>query len=185
LLGSCLRLGAAIRDDWDNGTFSATGRVYDYGQHHPQIPDIVSVITQTAEYALRAVVYLADQDEPKTTFVIAEATQVPAGYLSKVMQGLNKAGLVQSQRGLHGGFVLLQKPEKLTVLCVVNAVEPIRRFHECPLGLHGKNLCPLHRKLDDAAKAIEATFGETTISDMTDVPGHRKPLCSFPLQKGT
>ncbi len=142
------------------------------------------MITQTAEYALRAVVYLADQSEPKTTAAIAEVTLVPAGYLSKVMQGLNRAGLVNSQRGLHGGFVLIEDPKELTVLEVVNAVEPIQRYHECPLGLHGKNLCPLHRKLDDAAKSIEESFGSTTIAEMINVPRRRsKPLCSFPLEK--
>lgn len=140
------------------------------------------MITQTTEYALRAIVYLADQDEPRTTAQISEATQVPAGYLSKVMQGLNKADLVSAQRGLHGGFALKDEPDELTVLEVIDAVEPIRRFHECPLGLHGKTLCPLHRKLDDAALSIENTFGDTTIADLINVPRRRKPLCSFPLK---
>lgn len=140
------------------------------------------MITQTTEYALRAIVYLADQDEPRTTAQISEATQVPAGYLSKVMQGLNRAELVSAQRGLHGGFALRDEPDELTVLEVINAVEPIRRFHECPLGLHGKTLCPLHRKLDDAAQSIEHTFGDTTIADLINVPRRRKPLCSFPLK---
>ena len=141
------------------------------------------MITQTAEYALRAVVYLADQTEPKTNTLIAGATLVPVGYLAKVMQSLSKAGLVNAQRGLHGGFVLAVSPDKLSVLQVVNAVEPIRRFKECPLGLHGIHLCPLHRKLDDAAKAIEDTFGDSTIADMVNAPKNRKPLCAFPQSR--
>jgi Rrf2 family nitric oxide-sensitive transcriptional repressor len=141
----------------------------------------VFVITQTAEYALRAMVYLADQKQPRTTSAIAEKTQVPAGYLAKVMQGLSKAGLVHAQRGLHGGFVLVSSADELTILEVVNAVEPIRRYHECPLGLHGKKLCPLHRKLDDAAKTIEDAFGHTTVADLNNVPRSSKPLCKFPL----
>jgi len=41
-----------------------------------------------------------------------------------------------------------------------------------------------HRKLDDAAKSIEDSFGSTTIADMINVPRRRsKPLCSFPLEK--
>lgn len=141
------------------------------------------MISQTAEYALRAVVFLADQSAPRTTAAIAEATHVPAGYLSKVMQGLSKSGFVHSQRGLHGGFALVEDPTKLTVLSVVNAVDPIRRFHECPLGLHGKNLCPLHQKLNDAAILVEETFGDTTVADLNDVPKSRKPLCTFPLAR--
>lgn len=140
------------------------------------------MITQTAEYALRAIVYLADQDQPRTTQEIAERTQVPAGYLSKVLQNLCKSKLVSSQRGLHGGFVLVDSPENISVLQVVNAVDPVRRIHECPLGLHGKNLCPLHRKLDDAARLIEESFGETTILELNSVPRSRKPLCTFPLE---
>ena len=50
------------------------------------------MISQTAEYALRTITYLADQDRtPHTTAQIAEATQIPAGYLAKVMQSLSRA----------------------------------------------------------------------------------------------
>lgn len=143
------------------------------------------MISQTAEYALRAAVYLAEQKEPQTTAQIAEATQVPVGYLAKVMQILSRARIVKAQRGKQGGFTLSHEPKSLTVLTIVNAVDPVRRFHECPLGLHGINLCPLHRSLDDAAKAIEETFGDTTIADLINVPKHRKPLCRFPIPSAT
>lgn len=139
------------------------------------------MISQTAEYALRAVVYLADQDDPQTNAQIAKVTEVPVGYLAKVMQNLSRARIVTAQRGLRGGFTLAHDPDELTVLQVVNTVDPVRRFHECPLGLHGIDLCPLHRSLDDAAKAVEETFGDTTIADLIRVPRHRKPLCRFPV----
>ena len=140
------------------------------------------MISQTAEYALRSVVFLADQDgEPRTTAQIADVTQIPAGYLAKVMQGLSRAHVVDSQRGLRGGFTLMNAPDELTVLEVVDAVDPVRRIHECPLGLHGLDLCPLHRMLDDAAKAVVDTFGDTTIADLLNVRRSRKPLCRFPI----
>jgi len=142
------------------------------------------MISQTAEYALRAIVYLADRnDVPQTTAQIAEETFVPANYLAKVMQALSKAKLVNAQRGPNGGFVLAKPGSVLTVLEVINAVDPIRRFPECPLKLphHGKNLCPLHRKLDDTAILAEQAFGTTTISSLLAVPQTRKPLCRFPL----
>src|SRR4051794_21543855 len=107
------------------------------------------MISQTAEYALRAVVYLAfHKGEPRTVRQLAEPTQVPEGYLAKVMQGLSRAGLVRSQRGLHGGFTLAVPADELTVYDVVQAVDPIHRIKHCPLGLKGHvNLCPLHRRL--------------------------------------
>ncbi|MCA9214384.1 MAG: Rrf2 family transcriptional regulator [Planctomycetales bacterium] len=144
------------------------------------------MITQTAEYALRAIVFLADQNGvPHTTQQIAEVTRVPAGYLAKVMQRLSRAKIVKARRGLNGGFTLINEPSKLSVLAVIDAVDPIQRFHECPLGIdsHGATLCPLHRKLDDAGKAAEEAFGDTTIEELISVPKSRKPLCRFPLKR--
>jgi Rrf2 family protein len=140
------------------------------------------MISQTAEYALRAIVYLADQDGPQTTQQIAQTTRVPAGYLSKVMQSLARAGLVHSQRGLHGGFTLVKKPDELTVWEVVEAVDPIQRIRSCPLGLksHGANLCPMHRRLDDAAALVEEAFRNSTVQELLDEPTASKPLCDFP-----
>ena len=65
------------------------------------------MFSQTVEYALRAVVHLADQaPSPRTTDQIATATLVPKAYLSKVLQGLCHAKIVQSKRGMGGGMVL-------------------------------------------------------------------------------
>lgn len=140
------------------------------------------MISQTAEYALRAIVFLADQGVSQTTQQIAKATRVPAGYLSKVLQGLARAKLVHSQRGLHGGFTLLKSPQDLTVWEVVDAVDPIQRIHSCPLGLksHGVTLCPMHRRLDDAAALVEEAFRSSTVQELLDEPTSSKPLCEFP-----
>ena len=90
------------------------------------------MISQTVEYALRAIVTLAQQgDKPCTVQVISGLTKVPAPYLSKLMQRLVREGLVRSQRGLHGGFILNKKADEMTVLEVVNAVDPIQRIHQC------------------------------------------------------
>jgi len=140
------------------------------------------MLSQTTEYALRAIVFLADQGEARTTQQIAKTTRVPAGYLSKVMQGLSRAGLVDSQRGVHGGFTLARPPKELTIWEVVEAVDPIQRIRSCPLGLkaHGTNLCPLHRRLDDAAAQVEHAFRGTTVQELLDEPTSSKPLCAFP-----
>ena len=78
------------------------------------------MFSQTVEYALRAVAFLASQSpDARNTEQIAKATKVPAAYLSKVLQSLAKARIVRSQRGLHGGFSLVKTPEELTILEVV------------------------------------------------------------------
>ena len=142
------------------------------------------MVSQTAEYALRAVVYLADQrGAPRTTAQIAAVTLVPAGYLAKVMQNLSRAGILKSQRGLYGGFTLAYPAEEMSVLQIVNAVDPLRRYPECPLGIpsHGKRLCPLHSKLDEAAQLVENAFAQTSVAELIEVPASRRPLCRFPV----
>ena len=141
------------------------------------------MISKTVEYALRAVVYLADQDgEPRTTSQIAEVTKVRGPYLSKVLQSLGRAGLVHSQRGLHGGFTLARDAATVTVWDVVDAVEPLQRIHTCPLNLaaHRHRLCPLHKRLDDVLAATEHAFRSTTLADILAEPTTSKPLCNFP-----
>jgi Rrf2 family protein len=144
------------------------------------------MISQTVEYALRAVVHLADQAPAgRTTDQIAEATRVPKAYLSKVLQSLVRGGVVHSQRGLHGGMTLVRTPEELTILEVVNAVEPIGRIRECPLGLptHGVRLCPLHRRLDNALAMVEDAFRRTTLAEVLAEPGESVPLCDVRVEE--
>ncbi|MFO0958169.1 MAG: Rrf2 family transcriptional regulator [Isosphaeraceae bacterium] len=138
------------------------------------------MLSQTVEYALRAVVYLAyEAPAPRTTDQIAAATKVPKAYLSKVLQSLSRSGLVRSQRGIGGGMSLSRDPSGMTLLEVVNAVEPIQRIHTCPLGLgsHGAALCPLHRRLDNALASMESSFGTTTLAEVLSEPSPSVPLC--------
>jgi Rrf2 family protein len=141
------------------------------------------MFSQTVEYALRAVVHLADQaPSPRTTEQIATATLVPKAYLSKVLQGLCHANIVQSKRGIGGGITLVKPPSDLTILEVVNAVEPIGRIRTCPLGLtaHGVRLCPLHKRLDSALAMVEEAFQQTTLAEILAEPTASRPLCEFP-----
>src|SRR5689334_11583479 len=143
------------------------------------------MLSQTVEYALRAVVVLANRaGTPQTAQCIAGATKIPTDYLFKVMQSLTRAGLVSAQRGKHGGFMLARKPAELTILDVVNAVDPLRRIHSCPLGLksHGIRLCALHRHLDSAMAMVEHAFRSTTLADILETPGPIQPLCESMVQ---
>lgn len=131
------------------------------------------MISQTVEYALRAMSHLASLGgAAASSGAIARATRVPRQYLSKVMRDLVCADLVRSFRGPHGGFLLARDPCDITVLDIVNAVDPLRRILTCPLGnpLH-TNLCPLHRCLDDAMAHMEQRFRGTTLGTVLDESG--------------
>lgn len=138
------------------------------------------MFNQTTEYALRAMAVLAlSPDERCSSSALAERTQAPMDYLSKVLQSLAGAGLINGRRGVHGGYQVSRRPDEIQLLEIINAVSPLERIHECPLGIesHGPNLCPLHRKMDEAIAAVADIFRGVTIADLLDQPGQNTPLC--------
>jgi Rrf2 family protein len=138
-----------------------------------------ALLSRTAEYALRAVVRLAAHGgQAQTAQQVAAATGVPAGYLAKILQRLARRGIVASQRGLRGGFTLARDPRSLSLLDVVTIVDPVRRITTCPLGGggHGRDLCPLHRRLDLALAGVERVLAEARVSELLD---HRGPDSSL------
>lgn len=138
------------------------------------------MISQTIEYALRAMMHLAALDPGATanSEAIAAGTKVPQGYLSKILRDLVVAELVTSQRGPNGGFALARRPDRISMLDVVNAVDALQRIRKCPLGNpdHVK-LCPLHRRIDDALDLIERQFKDTTLGEVLASGGKSPAHC--------
>lgn len=137
------------------------------------------MISKTAEYALRAATCMGSQpDRPLSADALAELTKVPRRYLTRVLQDLCAAGIVRSRPGPGGGYELIRPPQQLTILDVINTVEPIERIKVCPLGLktHTK-LCPLHAELDRAYAATEKAFKGVTIKDLVNSSSPVVPLC--------
>lgn len=127
------------------------------------------MLSQTVEYALRAMVHLAalKPEASLNSESIAEQTKVPQGYLSKILRDLVVAGLVVSQRGPNGGFSLARPPDRIAMLDVISAVEPLKRITKCPLGNPAHlRLCPLHQRIDDAVNHLEKVFRSTSLADM-------------------
>lgn len=143
------------------------------------------MISQTAEYALRAVVCLVTANGvAKTRQELSDEGLIPVDYLTRVMQKLSEHDIVSIKRGPGGGYQISQPVKTLTVLDVVSAVEPLARIEHCPLGIaEHEALCPLHAKLDEAAALVEAAFQKTRIIDLVSATGQRsgrKQRCSFP-----
>ncbi len=137
------------------------------------------MISKTAEYALRAVVCLAGlPGQTASASVLAEKTKVPRSYLHRVLQDLAAEGLIRSRPGPGGGYELARATEAVTILDVVNAVAPIERIRNCPLGLPSHTeLCPLHRELDRAYGATERAFRGVTVKDLLESTSPIIPLC--------
>jgi Rrf2 family nitric oxide-sensitive transcriptional repressor len=137
------------------------------------------MLPQTAEYALRAVIWLASHPgKAQTKDEMAKGARVPPRYFYKVLQALGRAGLVQSQPGPGGGYKLARPPDRMTVLDVISVVGPLQRIRACPLGIesHNPTLCPLHKELDKAFAQIEAAFARVTIGQLVNKRSGVAPL---------
>jgi len=98
-------------------------------------------ITRQADYALRAMVFLA-QMEPNqraATSQIATEQRIPPSFLAKIISQLSIAGLIQTSRGARGGVRLARPPEAVSVLEVVEAIDGPLMLNECS---HDANACP-------------------------------------------
>ena len=120
------------------------------------------MFSRTTEYALRATVLLSQSHGRATATDIAEKTR----YMSKVLQTLSEAGIIESQRGPTGGFWLARPANEISLLDIVDCFEPIKRITKCPIDLpeHEDQLCPLHIELDELAAYARKKLGAATLA---------------------
>jgi len=90
-------------------------------------------ITRQADYAVRAVLYLAQlgQDRRASTSQIAKEQQIPPSFLAKIVSQLSVAGLLQTSRGARGGVSLARTPDQISLLEVVEAIDGPILLNEC------------------------------------------------------
>ncbi len=90
-------------------------------------------ITRQADYAVRAVLYLAQlgPDEKAATSQIAEEKDIPLSFLAKIIAQLSVAGLLQTMRGARGGVTLARPPEEVSLLEVIEAIDGPILVNEC------------------------------------------------------
>ena len=89
-------------------------------------------ITRQADYAVRAVLYLADKGEQRVaTSTIAQQQRIPPSFLAKIISQLSIAGLLHTSRGARGGVTLARDPKEITLLEVVEAIDGPIQLNEC------------------------------------------------------
>jgi Rrf2 family protein len=109
------------------------------------------IFTSKAEYGVRLLIQLGlkGPDRPVALKAIAEAENLPLAYLERIAALLKKAGLIQSTRGAHGGYLLARTAEEITmdqvVLALEGAIAPMDCFVESPDGAdHHRVACNHH-----------------------------------------
>lgn len=128
------------------------------------------MISRTVKHALRILGHLADHPgEWIGGDQIARATGIPSNYLSKVLSQLRKRGLVQSQKGWGGGFVLDARASRVPIAAVVELFDGVPKQRPCLFGLPACNPnhpCPLHHHWERISRSYERMLASTTIGDL-------------------
>ncbi len=131
----------------------------------------MAIVSQTAVYALKAVLFLAEGEPEASTRVddIAKALNVPRNYLSKILHVLARAGTLSSTRGPHGGFRLRLDPSKLTLKRVVEPFDGAAGKAACLLGrkrCSDSEPCAAHARWKAVSDTVNAFFQETSVADL-------------------
>jgi Rrf2 family protein len=82
------------------------------------------LVTRKTDYAVRCVLYLAgDQDQVSNVTEVSKAMHIPKTFLAKIFQRLARAGIVESIRGMNGGFRLARLPSEISILDIMTAIQ--------------------------------------------------------------
>lgn len=98
-------------------------------------------ITRQADYALRAMLFLAklEPNVRAATSRIASEQQIPPSFLAKIISQLSIAGLINTSRGARGGVTLARDAEQITLLDVVESIDGPISLNVCS---HSAGACP-------------------------------------------
>ncbi|MCB1153960.1 MAG: Rrf2 family transcriptional regulator [Deltaproteobacteria bacterium] len=137
---------------------------------------MASFLPQTVEYAIRVMAHIASHPTGTAlrTKDMTGPTNIPPHYLSKILRSMVLAGLLESQRGHHGGFILAKRPDEIPLEDIMSAVSFRLETEKCAFGI-GKcnpdNPCMLHdswmklnRCVDDWARNTTLANASVTLS---------------------
>ena len=131
------------------------------------------LLSQTAEYALRAMAWLATapQGQPIRAVDLSRATDIPTHYLSKVLRRLVLAGLLESQKGQGGGFSLARAPSEIAFIDILSAIDAYPTQGRCAFGwgeCDATDPCPLHHSWNHLNGHIREWASGTSLEEIAN-----------------
>jgi Rrf2 family protein len=131
-------------------------------------------ITRQADYAVRAMVYLAqlEPNDRAATGKIAREKSIPPSFLAKIVSQLSVAGLLQTSRGAHGGVSLAKPAETISLLDVIEAIDGPILLNDCVGALSTCNddeNCPLKPVWCDAQKMLVDQLSKSNFAQFSQV----------------
>ncbi|GAA5521435.1 Rrf2 family transcriptional regulator [Aliifodinibius salicampi] len=130
------------------------------------------LLSKSCEYGLRATLYLASSSNEKYISIkkLSEKLDISFHFLTKILQELTAAGLLESMKGPKGGVRLSKASDDISLQEIVVAIDGIEIFTECVLGLPGcgsEKPCPMHSMWAETRDDIEKVFRTTSLADMS------------------
>ena len=100
----------------------------------------MSLINRNTDYAVRAICFMAKNNKSRTSVVdLVRNLRIPGPFLRKILQALNKKGILKSYKGKDGGFLLVDSPDKIFLLDLMNIFQGKLKLNQC---LFKKSICP-------------------------------------------
>lgn len=129
--------------------------------------------SQTCEYALRAVTYIAQHadENPVLAKEIAAEMNIPHQYLQKVLRELVRNRVLSSTRGIGGGFQLIRGAKEVRLAQVIEPFDSSMNLETCPFGnpLCGQaNPCPVHERWGVVVDSYKSFLETTTLADLVE-----------------
>ena len=140
-------------------------------------------ITKAADYAIRAMIHLACLPEGAVALRgdVARAYGIPSSFMAKILRQLVRAGLLQSSRGVHGGFALARATSEITLLDVVEAIEGPLALTGCCRGGSGcawTDECPAHPVWEHVQAGMADVLRAASLEALVSAPRrNRRVLC--------
>ncbi|MCQ4635172.1 Rrf2 family transcriptional regulator [Anaerovorax odorimutans] len=125
----------------------------------------------TTDYAIRTVLYLAENDRIVASSEIAEKMAIPRKYLINIIGTIKKAGLIDTHKGQQGGYSLKLPPEEISLYDIIRAMEGEIAFNRCMEsdGFCSRNAaayCPVHSVYEEAQEKIIGYFKNINVKNL-------------------
>lgn len=152
----------------------------------------MQTFSQTAEYALRVVAWIAGRPDGEPTLArdLSAATLIPEQYLMKILRRLVLAGLLESRKGRGGGFVLSKAPEQICFGDVLAAVDAYPEQDRCAFGWGAcdpSRPCPLHTSWGPMSETFRRWASTSTFAGFNGqprLPAPRGAAVAFARRQG-
>ncbi|WP_339691774.1 Rrf2 family transcriptional regulator [uncultured Parasphingorhabdus sp.] len=159
-------------------------------QTRTDIVYVMAHLTVSVEYGMHCLLSLLDAgDHPRSARDLAQFQGISPTYVAKIFSKLQKAGIVEAAEGVRGGYRLARRPETITVLQLVDAIEGRKPLFDCQEirsrcvlfedpapDWATRGVCSIHTIMLKAEKAMRDTLASETLADIGGRVERKAPI---------